>query len=260
MRTISGTALGTRQRFPKCITLGFNSPASTSVSCHFSHSQLSVQAADMASHKTEHEPSMTRLSHATWGSSLLQRLHSMQQVNEQCDVLFMNTVESSVSIGAHSVVLNAASPKLRSELRECGPRLLVDGASVAAIMTMVDFIYLGSVEVADSELPAVQALAEHFEIMGLVEACCKASVERYDEAIQAGDADGEETTSTIKEEEVDDDDDDDDGSPDGMIIDVNADGQRDKGTMGSEYQVVYCRPQRHDARNNHMLQTSNWGQ
>ena len=106
-----------------------------------------------------------------WADSILHGLQAQRADDSQCDVSLVS--EDGYSIGAHSAVLCAASPKFKNLLERSQVLVVVKLKSIATetLQNVVDFIYSGKVDVGSGNVESIQQMAEGFEISGLVQAC-----------------------------------------------------------------------------------------
>lgn len=151
-----------------------------------------------------------------FNTRLVEMFRKLRTEPDFCDLTLDCEDSNGKTLKAHKVILAASSSVFRSILSKGGlkPPLYLKGISFYDLQTMLDFIYLGKVEIPRERLQSFLSVARAFQIYGLSEekniTCNEArssyvSNGQFDEAGSENGADSqEEECSAISEELIED--------------------------------------------------------
>ena len=106
---------------------------------------------------------MLRLSHSEWSEFFLKDLNAMRQAEHMCDTKIL--LKDDVTLPAHSCVLAAASPMLKSLLSDTDyPEIDMSEFPADLMAQVVEFIYTGEILVSRGDVELMCSIAESLEI------------------------------------------------------------------------------------------------
>jgi BTB/POZ domain len=103
-------------------------------------------------------------------SNLVEILESLVQIESYADCTIR--VDNQVQFKAHRVVLAACSPYFRLILQDAPEdhcNLILPGVQEFEMRTLLEYIYAGEVNIVESQIPRIMAIAKMLEVKGLLD-------------------------------------------------------------------------------------------
>ena len=97
---------------------------------------------------------------------------AFRELREEKDFFDVTLACEDSQISAHKVILSACSPFFRSVLRKnphAHPLLYLKGVKYQELLSVLNFMYMGEVNVAQEELNSFLAVAEELRVKGLTQ-------------------------------------------------------------------------------------------